>query len=455
MTQDRNSTAVIRRAVVLMAWAGLLGCGQWAWADAPVEQPTASLAQAETTQDKPADPVKDEATADETPTTTPEAAEPRKPLMRIFEAMGVADEMDDIGLNAYGWVETSFTGVFTGPGSSKKGLPLRVYEARKPDNAKMNQLALVLERTYDSTKSVDFGFRVDSIYGADSRVNASVGLLDHETHTHSFDLAQFYAQMWIKTAENQGLELKFGKWYTTVGAEVIPSPSNWLPTRTMLFGFGPFTHTGLLATYYLDNWNFHLGISRGWDQFKDNNHGASWHAGFGYAGKEMVGESPRHKLGFNYIGGPEEVLNEYGGQNRHVWNMVWTYLWNEKLTQVVDTYYTWEDDMPGSENERGTVRRRDNAWYGIAYMLNYKINDNFNTTGRFEWFGDNYGARTGFRGNFFSLTAGLGYIPFPNDPWLSGLSIRPELRWDFSDNNDPFVDQGQQFTGTLSVVYAF
>lgn len=385
----------------------------------------------------------------------PAPAEPRKPLMALFEAAGLAEGMDAIGLNAFGWVETSFTGIFTGPGGSRAGLPLRVYESRKPDNLKMNQLSIVLERAYDREKDFDIGFRVDPIFGSDSRLNASVGLLDQETHTHSFDLAQLYTQLWFKTAEDQGLELTFGKWYTTVGAEVIPSPLNWLPTRSMLFGYGPFTHTGLLARYYVDNWNFHLGVSRGWDQWKDNNHGASWHAGFGVDSKELCGEDPRSKLSFAYVGGPEEVTKDYGGQNRHIWNVVWTYLWTEKLTQVIDTYYAWEDDVPGVAGGRGKNQVRDSAWYGISYMLNYKFSDYLNATGRFEWFGDNHGARSGWEGNFYSLTTGLGYTPFPNDRWLNGLIIRPELRWDFSANNDPFVSDRDQFTGTINVVYAF
>jgi len=394
---------------------------------------------------------------DEAASETEAAAEsePRKPLMRFFDAAGLGEGMYAIGLNAFGWVETSFTGILTGPGGSRAGLPLRVYESRKPDNLKMNQLAIILERSYDKDKDVDLGFRVDPIFGADSRLNASVGLLDHETHTHSFDLAQFYTQLWIKTAENQGLEVTFGKWYTTIGAEVIPSPLNWLPTRSMLFGYGPFTHTGVLGRYYIDNWNFHFGASRGWDQFKDNNHGASWHAGFGVDSKQQCGDEPRSRFGFNYIGGPEEITKDYGGQNRHIWNAVWTYKWTQKLTQVIDSYYAWEDDVPGLSKNGSRPRRRDNSWYGISYMLNYQFNDYLNTTGRIEWFGDNYGQRTGYPGNFYSLTAGLGYTPFPKDPWLSGLLIRPELRWDFSDNNAPFVDEGQQLTATLSVVYSF
>ncbi|GMU23152.1 MAG: hypothetical protein AMXMBFR13_32350 [Phycisphaerae bacterium] len=449
-----NGRAWLCAGTAALVYGVLAGPGAVVQAEQVTTQPAFLLAQAD-----PLPPSDEQVSGQEVTQSTAaapaEEEDSRTPLMRLFDAAGIGQGMDELGLNAFGWVETSFTGIFTGPGGSRAGLPLRVYESRKPDNLKMNQLAIVLERAYDSEKDIDFGFRVDPIFGADSRLNASVGLLDEETHTHSFDLAQFYAQLWIKTAQDQGLEITFGKWYTTVGAEVIPSPLNWLPTRTMLFGYGPFTHTGLLARYYIDNWNFHLGVSRGWDQFKDNNHGASWHAGFGVESKELCGEDPRSALSFAYIGGPEEIINEYGGQNRHIWNAVWTYRWTQKLTQVIDSYFAWEDDFPDAVNERGKARRRDSSWYGIAYMLNYQFNDCLQTTGRFEWFGDNYGVRTGYAGNFFSLTAGLGYTPFPNDPWLKGLIIRPELRWDFSANNEPFVSDDQQFTGTLSVVYAF
>lgn len=51
-------------------------------------------------------------------------------------------------------------------------------------------------------------------------------------------------------------------------------------------------------------------------------------------------------------------------------------------------------------------------------------------------------------------TAGLGVKPLPDDRWLSGLLIRPELRWDFSDNNEPFEREGHQLTAALSIVYS-
>jgi hypothetical protein len=328
--------------------------------------------------------------------------------------------------------------------------------ARRPDNLKLNQLALVIEREYDSSKDIDFGFRMDQIFGTDSQLNASFNLLDNESHETSYDIAQLYGQLWIKTGDDQGLELTFGKWYTTVGSEVIPSPDNWLYSRSMLFGYGPFTHTGLLARYYFSsNFNIHLGASRGWDQWGDLNKGVSWHAGFGWDSEEQMGDDARSSLSFAFIAGPEEQSKGYGGQNRWIWNVVWKYHFTEQLTGLLDTYFAWEEDVPDSLNSSGrNPRRRDNAWYGVAYSLNYEFNKYVSATGRVEWFADKTGARTGYRGHFFSPTIGAQITPFPDDPWLSGLLIRPELRADFSDNNEPFADDCQ-FTGAINVVYSF
>lgn len=391
--------------------------------------------------------------------TAPPPPSRRRPLMELLTMAGVGEPMESIGLDVYGWVETSFTGILRGPGGSRRGLPLRVYEENKPDNLKMNQLALIIERALDYSQPFDIGFRVDPMFGADSQVNASYGLLDRERGTHSFDLAQLYVQVWVATGDDgQGFELTVGKWYTTIGSEVVPSPENWLVSRSMLFGFGPFSHVGGLLTYHFnDQFNIHVGISRGWDQWKNLNDGVSFHAGFGWDSKELMGDVPRSQFSFAYIGGPEGEGRGHP-QNRHIWNAVWTYMWTEKLTQMIDGYFAWEDDVPDAVNRRGFARRRDSAWYGIAYTLNYQINDYLDTTGRFEWFVDQYGVRTGgYRGNFMSYTHGLGIKPFPDDPWLSGLLIRPEFRMDWSSNNEPFVggSRSVQMTAALSVVYAF
>ena len=77
---------------------------------------------------------------------------------------------------------------------------------------------------------------------------------------------------------------------------------------------------------------------------------------------------------------------------------------------------------------------------------------------RFEWFRDESGTRVGgsafrgnpnqgpFAGNFYSLTAGLNYLPHPN------VLIRPEIRSDwFSGNRNPYNDGENSSQVLLSI----
>jgi len=434
------------------------------------------------------------------PTTQPAAPTwPPGLLQKGLDAIGLGKPMKDLGLRAYGWVESGFTGRIHGGPSRHQGGPrpplfLRVFDGHKYNNLILNQLKFTMDRVVDTSKAIDFGARADFIYGADSRNIHSYGLMDGHSiganppysnppNPWPFnrgaqpDLQQAYAEMWIKTGDpGEGLDIIFGKWVTTMGAEVIDAPGNWLYSRSMLFGYAiPFTHTGLKLTYYFNPTNnVYFAVVRGWDVWEDNNKGASWMGGFLLSSKEQCGANPRSQFGLNVIAGPEQFSSPrlslaYIGASHSTWHSnpgnrvvidgVWTYRWTEKLTQIINADFGYEDDVPNAINNVGVVRKRDADWYGIAYYLNYVFNDYVSTTGRAEWFRDHYGVRTGFQGDFYEVTTGVGITPFPKDPYLKDLMIRPELRWDWSANNVPFAGKHTtdtwQMTAGIDVIFKF
>ena len=91
-----------------------------------------------------------------------------------------------------------------------------------------------------------------------------------------FDLEQAYVQL-----KPNGFNLpignwqwiKFGKFVTMHGAEVIEAKDNLNISRSLLFGYAiPFTHTGIRAGYqFSDSLAGYFGINNGWDNVKDNN----------------------------------------------------------------------------------------------------------------------------------------------------------------------------------------
>jgi hypothetical protein len=437
---------------------------------------------------QPAEPAASQPTSQ--PTSQPSDTWPPGLIMKALAAAKIDKPLKDLGIRVYGYVEPGFTGLLHGGPSRHphKPLPLRLFEAHKFNNLLLNQLKLTIDRPVDTSKPFDLGGRVDNLYGSDARSIHAYGLCDehsiqanppfsnpatpwpYNTGAH-YDLEQLYAEMWLKTGKaGQGFDLIFGKWATPMGAEVIDAPGNFLYSHSYLFDFAvPFTHTGVKLTYNFDPSNsVYFAAVRGWDTFQDNNRGASWMGGFTVSSKGQVGSNPRSQFVLNTMAGPEQfsdprisghrAWHAYPGL-RYLIDATWTYHYTEKLTQVINGDFGYEEDVPNTIDHRGVVRTRDADWYGIAYYLNYVFNDYVSTTGRAEWFRDHYGARTGFAGDFYEITTGVGITPCPKDKFLKDLIIRPELRWDFSANNEPFAGPRKhdemQMTAAVDVIYKF
>jgi hypothetical protein len=393
----------------------------------------------------------------ETPETQPAAAGwPPGLMMDGLDAIGLGKPMKELGLRTYGYVEAGMTFELSGPGDKHTGLPLRSFDSRRPQNLRLNQLTLFLDRPVDTSKSFDAGGTFTFLYGTDARLTHSLGLLDKQNHEAQPDILQGYGELWFKTGEGgQGLDVIFGKWFTPVGCEVTVPSSNFLYSHGYLFSFAqPVAHTGLKLTYYFDPVNYaYFGVVRGWDVFDDNNDGATFMGGFQLSGKQLIGANPRSQLAVNVIAGPEQSGEGWPG-NRVLLDVVWIWRWTEKLTQHINADYGFQDDVPGALGDGDVPGVRDSAWYGLGYWLNYAFNDYLSATGRAEWFTDNHGVRTGYRGTFFEATTGLSITPFPKDRVLRNLTIRPEIRADWSANDAPFAGNCQM-TAAFDVIYKF
>ncbi|MDM8004903.1 MAG: outer membrane beta-barrel protein [Phycisphaerae bacterium] len=393
----------------------------------------------------------------ETPETQPAAAGwPPGLMMDGLDAIGLGKPMQELGLRTYGYVEAGMTFELSGPGDKHTGLPLRSFDSRRPQNLRLNQLTLFLDRPVDTSKSFDAGGTFTFLYGTDARLTHSLGLLDKQNHEAQPDILQGYGELWFKTGEGgQGLDVIFGKWFTPVGCEVTVPSSNFLYSHGYLFSFAqPVAHTGLKLTYYFDPVNYaYFGVVRGWDVFDDNNDGATFMGGFQLSSKQLMGANPRSQLAVNVIAGPEQTGEGWPG-NRVLLDVVWIWRWTEKLTQHINADYGFQDDVPGALGDGDVPGVRDSAWYGLGYWLNYAFNDYLSATGRAEWFTDNHGVRTGYRGTFFEATTGLSITPFPNDRVLRNLIIRPEIRADWSANDAPFAGNCQM-TAAFDVIYKF
>jgi hypothetical protein len=207
---------------------------------------------------------------------------------------------------------------------------------------------------------------------------------------------------------------------THMGYETINPNTDPLYSHSYLFGFAiPFTHTGVMAFYNLsDSVSVMGGFSRGWEQsLKDNNDMID------FLGQVAWKITDKATLTLGGVSGPEQTDNN--SDYRSVVDLVLSYAATDKLSFALNGDYGYESDA-GLDGD-------DASWYGAAGYATYKVNDMFTVQGRLEWFADPDGAR-GLDTIVYEATVGLNIKPFPNAKYVSGLTFRPEVRYDYSED---------------------
>jgi hypothetical protein len=348
-------------------------------------------------------------------------------------------------IRVYGFIEAGYTHNLSDDDRQLFG---RLFDARRVNKVRLNQLDLTIERVCDPSKPVDWGFRTEGFFGGDALLTHTPGLFFHAgrgTTDAWADLLQLYAQGWYKTGQESGLEATVGKFVCPMTAETIQAVGNQLYSHSYLFDFAtPFTHTGVRLKYAFSNQtSVYGGIVEGWDVFRDNNDAPSYIAGASLSGAEEIGGHARNQLFLNFITGPEREDNTR--DFRTVWDAVATHWWTERLGSTVNGDFGTEQHVPG-------VDRAD--WYGIAHYLAYTLNDYATSVWRSEWFVDSSGSRIGARGTFYENTVGVDLTPWPGHRMLGNLLMRPELRWDTSDEH-VFDGSRNQVTVAMDVIFRF
>jgi predicted porin len=217
--------------------------------------------------------------------------------------------------------------------------------------------------------------------------------------------------------------LDLGKFITHIGAEVIEGYDGWNSnfSRSFLFGLAiPFTHTGLRASYDINDQLSVLGvIANGWDNTTDNNDSKS--IGF------QVAYSPSDDLSilFNWMGGNEQDDSDH--EFRQIFDIVVDVAVSNQLSlQFNLDYGTEEDEGVGG----GTAE-----WFGLAGIVRYDVNKWFSMNFRAEFFNDNDGVRTGTIGqDLWEITI------TPEFRINNNMVVRVEYRHD--DSNRLTFDDG-------------
>lgn len=268
-------------------------------------------------------------------------------------------------------------------------------------------------------------------------------------------MPQVFGEAWLPVGN--GLSLKAGRFYSFIGGEGFTSDELFFYSFGVGETFGvPYTFTGLLAeTQLLEHLKLRVGLTRGWDNWEDNNDDLGLLLGLNWQLSE------RTSLALALHTGDED---DAGNNNRLVSSLVLKHQLTDRLLYRLACLSGMQDDLVA--NASGSFD--DAQWYGINQQWLYSINEKWKAGLRFEWYRDDDNATiaesfgipslltTG--GNYFEFTAGVQWWPLPN------VVLRPEARWDWSNTSaptlgirGPFDDHSDknQFTLAVDLVVLF
>ena len=312
-------------------------------------------------------------------------------LDRVLEASGI---------NVSGYIDAGYT---RADRDVEGGFSTRVFDSQN-NSFGLNQFGLSVAKQ----PRQGFGGLVNITAGRDAQVINSAGAA-----TSQIDVTQAYAQY-----ATGPVTVIAGKYATMHGTEVIWSPSNANISRSILFGAVPFTHTGVRATWALNNQVSLIGgLNNGWDQLTDANKGKTVELGAtlnpikplaisvsGMSGKEPVG------------GGNDGVRNSL--------NVVASYAIIDPLSVGVEALYVQQENFPSGA---GTIKAKYNgaALYG-SYLFTPKLRGSLRVEPQFD---DKDGLRFNTSSTKYrEVTATGAYLPADN------FEARAEVRRDQATN---------------------
>ena len=325
----------------------------------------------------------------------------------------------DSGLSAGGWLSVGYHGESNDLFNSQ------------PDELELHQAWLFVEKSAAKEDgSLGVGFRVDVMGGIDAgdtqafgnSVDANGNPRRWDT-TDSFQTGGGYGyaipQAYIEVAANNW-SVKAGHFYTLIGYEVVTAPDNFFYSHAItMYNSEPFTHTGVLASFGVGGGDttiyagYTLGWDTGFDQFED---GGNFLGG--------VGTSFGDNVSFTYI----TTVGDFGarGDEAYSHSLLFDITLSESLNWVVQSDYLTVDSS-GEEN------------LGLNQYLFYTLNDAVSLGARLEWWqGDDI---TGYapHGGTFTSTGSQDYFEATvgaNIKFARNFTLRPELRYDWSDDLD-------------------
>ena len=326
------------------------------------------------------------------------------------------------GLNGFqfgGLMYGSYNYNFNSPESRDNSL--RIFDVNH-NNFTMDLLQL--EASKETESGVGFHSVLD--YGK------TAGLIHSDWDgdlAHNFEVQQAY--LTYTFGVGNGLDMKFGKFATLLGGEVIESPYNPNISRSFMFGYAiPFTHTGVLFSYALNDMvSLTAGVVNGWDNVVDNNNGKTFLGSLGIQHGDLAWT-------FNGVFGPEDDDN--GKSQTGVFDTVLTYSPIDNIDLLVNFDYGQASDVLA-----GAGGDADAEWIGLSGIVTIGCGllnptwEDWSLALRGEWFSDEDDYRTGIAQDLWEVTGTL--------KWQMSEHLQARLEYRHDESNRSSFEKDSRF----------
>jgi len=373
------------------------------------------------------------------------------------------------GIVLSGYVDAGYTYNFVGHGNVYgAGASTTKFPSDNTNRGdfNLNALKIALEKPLTDENKLQAGFRADLMFGEDAAALGGTGAggLTAGPNSSNILLEQAYAQ--FRLPLGNGVDVKVGKFVTTLGYEVIERPANLNITYGNLFQNAiPLYHTGFLTSYKVnDIVDVKFGVVNGSNNDNSDNINFS---GVGYDNVGVLGGVNVTAPGGN-ANWSNNVFYSVNGDNALLGTGPGTGTDN---TAVV-IYDTWGNWTPKFANDKlllafnidlgngdyGTpAGASSDTWWGAALYAKYKFTDVFSLAARGDYMHDSDGYKFGGAaagaagGNIdvwsYTLTAGFDVI--------ENLTLRAEYRIDFESDAVKANYSAPAHMAAVQVVYSF
>lgn len=309
------------------------------------------------------------------------------------------------GIKFSGLIDGYYSRNFNNPASGNN--VLRNFDV-KANQMTLNMTKFTLEHDADPV-----GFKLDVGFGRAWEIF-------HATDP-SKSVVQYIPQAYVtfKPKDMGDLQIDFGKFYTSAGAELTENNLTWNYSRGYLYANGPYYHMGLRVNKPLTK-SFSAGfqVVNGWNNVEDNNSGKTLGFTTAWTGKKISWFN-------NYYTGPEKNGTNKGFRN--FYDTVVNITPNDKTAMYVNFDYGQDKQITGNKADK---------WVAIGISGRYQLTKHVAFAPRYEYYDDKDGFITLQAQKLQSFTMTGEY------KWAKGLLSRLEYRRDWSDK--PFYDRGNQ-----------